>query len=105
MIFAEWKTRRRVPLSNREPPIGNSLIVDRLVRQLMHLTIQFQFTRRMQLRHEHDDHLLFRIDRERRIEESTPLIRTRTTQLRERLLHAIDPKTQPKTLVGAIFPN
>ena len=47
-------------------------IVNRLIRQFVHLPVEFQVPGRVQLSHEHDDHLLFGIDGKRCVEEAAP---------------------------------
>ena len=49
-----------------------ALVIDRLIRKLMYLPIERQVSCRMQLRHENYDHLLFRVNREKSVEESSP---------------------------------
>ena len=49
-------------------------VVDRLISQLMNLSLQRQIAGRMQLGHEYDDHLLLRIDPKCGVEEPAPVV-------------------------------
>ena len=51
------------------------LVVDCLISQLVHLSVQRQISGRVQLRHEDYDHFFFRVDREFGVEKASPAIR------------------------------
>src|ERR1035437_1652143 len=81
----------------RVPP--DSSVVDRLIREYVDFTVQRQIACGMQLRHEDDDHLLCRIDCESSVEEASPVVFARRSQLGERALNAGHSEAQPEALL------
>src|SRR5215831_19285133 len=78
-------------------------VVNRLIRQLVHLPVKCQISRRMQLRHENYDHLLFRINGEKGVEESSPPECADTSQFGQRTLDAIHAEAQAESHVRRNF--
>src|ERR1035437_8697603 len=59
----------------------------------------------MQLRHENDDHLLFRIDGEPRVEKPSPVVLACRPQFGEWGLDALYSEAQPEALLRADLPE
>ena len=81
------------------------LIVDGLIRQLVHLAIQLQITGGMKLAHENDDHFFLGINGERGVEKATPSVLPGCAQLGQRGLDSLNAEAETERLIGCYFPQ
>src|SRR5208283_84137 len=83
----------------------HSLVDDRLIRQLVRLTVEAQIALGMQLPHENHDHLLLRVNGKSGIKEASPVVFSGGSKFSQRCFHAINSEAESEALVGAHFSN
>src|SRR5208282_5973457 len=97
---AELLYRNDIPADSAGRRAGRNvcmlLINYRLIREHVDFLVQCQIARGMQLRHEHNDHLLFRVDRELSVEEPSPVVLAHRSEFREWALDACDAEAEPE---------
>src|SRR5271155_1385182 len=73
---------------------------DGLVGEHVYLVVQMQVSGGMELSHEDDNHLLFRVDDKSRVEETTPIVLARGPKFLERRFYAADSEAESEGFVG-----